>query len=104
MHIRAFVGAAVAALCMLAIAPAAYAVDPAPDICVLDLSHPIAVDHAVDLAGATCVALAATEVASVVPISPDGEDEPIAACTLTSPTSFDFASYRLHIDPGRCSA
>lgn len=102
MHIRAFVGAAVAALCMLAIAPAAYAVDPAPDICVLDLSQPVAIDHAIDARTPTCDAVV-LNVAEAVPIMPDGDDEPIAACTPKSLTHFDFNSYRLHVDPGRCS-
>ena len=103
MHIRALVLGCVTALAMMAFAPVAMA-DPAPDICVLDLSQPVTVDHAVRSADATCAVLAATKVVSGVPISPDGEDEPIAACSPKSLANLDFATYRQHVDPGRCSA
>ena len=103
MHIRALVLGCVTALAMMAFAPVAMA-DPAPDICVLNLSQPVTVDHAVGIADAACAIRVATEVASVVPISPDGEDEPIAACAPMSRANVDFATYRQHVDPGRCSA
>lgn len=101
MHIRAFIGAALLALCTLALAPVAMA-DPAPDICVLDLSQPVTLDHALDARQPTCDA-AVLDVSEAVPILPDGEDEPIAACVPKSLTHFDFASYRQHVDPGRCA-
>ena len=102
MHIRAFVGAALLALCALAFAPVAMA-DPAPNICVLNLSQPDTIEHAIDTRAPTCDA-AVLDVSEAVPIMPDGEDEPIAACVPKSLTHFDFASYRQHVDPGRCSA
>lgn len=101
MHIRAFVGAALLALCSLAFAPVAMA-DPAPDICVLNLSQPDTIEHAIDTRAPTCDAVV-LDVSEAVSIMPDGEDEPIAACAPKSLTHFDFASYRLHVDPGRCS-
>lgn len=102
MHIRALVLGCVAAMAMLAFAPVTMA-DPAPNICVLDLSQPVTVDHALDVTAPTCDA-AVLNVSEAVPISPDGEDEPIAACVPKSLAHFDFASYRQHVDPGRCSA
>jgi hypothetical protein len=102
MHIRSFIGAALLGLAMMAFAPVAMA-DPAPDICALDLSTPVTVEFALETAASPCAVLA-VEVASAVPIVPDGEDEPAALCKLTSPAHLDFAGYRLHVDPGRCLA
>jgi hypothetical protein len=101
MHIRAFLGAAVLGLAMLAFAPIASA-DPAPDICVLDLSQPVTIDHALDTADMTCAALAAVEVASAVPIGPGDDDEAAGPCSILTPTAFDLAGHRQHEDPGRC--
>lgn len=102
MHIRALVLGCVAAMAMLAFAPVAMA-DPAPDICVLDLSQPIDADHVLDMGVPTCSA-AVLDVSEAVPIFPDGEDKPIAACVPKGMASLDFATYRQHVDPGRCSA
>jgi len=101
MHIRAFVGAAVLGLAMLAFAPIASA-DPAPDICVLDLSQPVTLDHALATADMTCAALQAVEVASAVAITPCDEDEAAGPCSNLALSRLDFAGHRQHEDPGRC--
>jgi hypothetical protein len=102
MRIRSFIGAALLGLAMMAFAPVAMA-DPAPDICALDLSPPAILEYALEPAAINCSVLA-VEVATAVPIAPNGEDEPAAVCALTLPASTDFADYRLHVDPGRCLA
>lgn len=102
MRIRSFIGAALLGLAMMAFSPVAMA-DPAPDICALDLHPPVTVQHAIETADITCSVLA-VEVAAVVPIAPDGEDEPATVCSLSLPASTAFADYRLHVDPGRCLA
>lgn len=103
MHIRAFVGAALLALCSLAFAPVAMA-DPAPDICVLDLSQPVTIDHAINTADMTCAALVVAEVAYALPIAGGDEDEAAGLPTKLISATFDFAGYRQHVDPGRYTA
>ena len=105
MRIVAFIGAAALGLAMLALAPVAMALDdPPPEICVLDLSAPVAVEHAFDVAKVSCPVVMA-----VVRVDPDisrgnlGEATP-ALCATVQLNALDFASYRLHVDPGRCSA
>lgn len=102
MHIRAFVGAALIALCSLAFAPVAMA-DPAPDICVLNLSEPATLDHAVNTAGPTCAALV-FDVASAVLIAPDDEGEAAGSCLFKPLGAVAPSSHRPHEDPGRCLA
>ena len=100
--IRKFI--AIAALCLastMAFATVAMA-DPAPDICVLDLSQPATLDLAINTAGMTCATLAAVEVADAVPIMPDGEDAVAGQCKLQTMPTLDFSSHRQHEDPGRC--
>lgn len=99
MRIRSFFGAGLLGLAMMAFAPVAMA-DPAPDICALELSPPVTIQHAVETADITCSILA-VDVASALPIAPNGEDEPATAFALTLPSSTDFADYRLHADAGR---
>lgn len=102
MRITAFIGAAVLGLSMLAFAPVAMA-DPAPNICVLDLSQPVALDHAVKTAEMTCSGLA-VDVAAAVPIVPGDEDEAAGTCMIKAhATVLDVAGHRQHEDPGRCS-
>ncbi len=101
MRITAFIGAAVLGLAMMAFAPIASA-DPAPDICVLDLSQPVTLDLALDTADMTCAAMAVHDVASAVPIGPDYEDVAAGPCIILAPSAFDFAGHRQHEDPGRC--
>jgi hypothetical protein len=102
MHIRAFLGAAVLGLAMLAFAPIASA-DPAPDICVLDLSQPVDLDHAVGFADMSCAVLATADVASAVPIAPGDEDEAAGpVCSTLAHATFTPRGYRMHVDPGRC--
>ena len=104
MHIRAFVGAAVLGLAMLAFAPAmAMTVDEPPDICVLDLSAPPALD-AVELAAPDCSAITVADVRFALDsTSGDEGDAAWPSCALTLPP-LDLANYRLHVDPGRCPA
>jgi hypothetical protein len=103
MRIRSFIGAALLGLAMMAFAPVAMA-DPAPDICALDLSPPAILEYALEPASIITCGVLAVEVATAVPILPNGEDEPAAVCALTLPSSTDFDDYRLHVDPGRCLA
>jgi len=101
MRITAFLGAAVLGLAMLAFAPIAMA-DPAPNICVLDLSQPATLDLAINAADITCAATAAVDVAYAVPIMP-GDDEAAGLSMITANAElFDFAGHRQHEDPGRC--
>lgn len=76
--------------------------DPAPDICVLDLSQPVTLDHAINTADATCKPLAGVDVAAAVPILPGDEDEAAGPCLVKPLAALDFASHRQHEDPGRC--
>lgn len=101
MRITAFIGAAVLGLCMLAFAPVAMA-DPAPDICVLDLSQPVTIEHAINTADASCVALVAVDVAYAVPIPAGADADDLAASMITVHAELlDFAGHRQHEDPGR---
>lgn len=100
--IRKFI--AIAALCLassMAFATVAMA-DPAPDICVLDLSQPVALEHALDTADATCKLFSAVDVAEVVPIAAAGAD--LAPCSklIVTANIVDPAGHRQHFDPGRC--
>lgn len=100
MRITAFIGAAVLGLCMLAFAPAAMA-DPAPDICILEMTQPAGLDHVLVTAPAPCAAIVA-EVA--ISVSPSGDkDEPAASCMTPKLTALDFAGHRHHENPGRCT-
>ncbi len=100
MHIRAIVLGCVAALGMLAMAPVAMA-DPAPDICVLDLSQPVSLDQAIKTGTSACAIIAVAEV-EAVPIAGGDEDE-AAFTQCDSILRFTAVSlYRLHVDPGRC--
>lgn len=100
MRITAFIGAALIALCSLAMAPVAMA-DPAPDICVLDLAPPV--DHVYDAApaGAVCSSpfIAVKPLASIMPGGDDDEAAGPAAVLML--IALDFANHRLHGDPGR---
>ena len=103
MHIRSFIGAALLGLAMMAFAPVAMA-DPAPDICVLDLSPPVTVEFALETAAGTCAVLA-VDVASAVPIGPDDDDYEVMGLCLAKPlASVAISGHRLHEDPGRCLA
>ncbi|QDZ10536.1 hypothetical protein [Devosia ginsengisoli] len=100
MRITAFIGAAVLGLCMLAFTPVAMA-DPAPNICALDLSQTVTVDHAIGTSDATCAVLA-VDVAAV-PLMLGDEDEAAGTCMTKSHAAvLDFAGHRQHEDPGRC--
>ena len=103
MHIRALVLGCVAALGMLAFAPMAIA-DPAPDICVLDVSEPITLDHAINTADLTCAALAAVSVAEAAVVVPDDAERSADLCTSSAHATSAPIGYRLHVDPGRCLA
>ncbi|WP_240233601.1 hypothetical protein [Devosia lacusdianchii] len=100
MHIRAFVGAALLALGMLAFAPVAMA-DPAPNICVLDLSQPATADYGLDIAAPSCAAMA-VDVASAVHIMGGDQDVAAWSCENSISSVLDFAGHRQHEDPGRC--
>lgn len=100
MRITALIGAALIALCSLAMAPVAMA-DPAPDICVLDLAPPV--DHVYDAAPAapTCSSpfIAVKPMASIKSGGDDDEAAgPAAGLVLIA---LDFTNHRLHVDPGR---
>ena len=104
MRIRAFIGAAVLGMAMMAFAPVAMAMsDVPPDkICVLDLSQPVDVIAALGIPdGEDCPAIVAD-----VRLDPTslGGDQGEAAPALCSKISFSPVSlaYR-HEDPGRCS-
>ncbi|MHA6692940.1 hypothetical protein [Devosia sp. A449] len=103
MHIRSFIGAALLCLGMMAFAPAAMA-DPAPDICMLDISP--AIDHAYgDAAAVPICPPAILAVQTFAALSPGGdEDEAASPCAAIQPKPLDFAGARLHFDPGRCLA
>lgn len=99
MRITAFIGAAVLGLCMLAMSPAAMA-DPAPDICILEMTQPTSVNHALVTAPVPCAAIVA-EVA--IGVSPRGDKGgPAASCNNPKLTALDYAGHRQHEDPGRC--
>ncbi|MBO9589553.1 hypothetical protein [Devosia sp.] len=108
MRIRAFIGAAVLGMAMMAFAPVAMAMsDVPPDkICVLDLSHPS--DVAVDVIAALGIPDGEDCPAAVADVRLDpaslGGDQGEAAPALCSMVSFLPVSlaYR-HEDPGRCS-
>lgn len=100
MHIRAFVLGCAASLAMLALAPAAMA-DPAPDTCVLDLSQPATIDHALDAAEITCDALT-IDVAAAAPIAGGDDDEAAFTSMIMAPATFAPTGHRQHEDPGRC--
>lgn len=102
MHIRAFVGAAMLCLATLAFAPVAMA-DPAPNICVLDLSQPATIDHIVGTTEMVCDVLA-VDVAAAVPIAGGDEDEAAGPCTPLAHATLTSTGHRQHEDPGRCSA
>ena len=106
MRITAFIGAAFLGMAMLAFAPIAMAMDELPDkICVLDLSPTPDLDvMALGIPdGEDCTINAAdvrfdpTSLGGV-----QGEAAP-ALCAIVQQNALDFASYRLHVDPGRCS-
>lgn len=103
MRIRAFIGAAVLGMAMMAFAPIAMAMsDVPPDkICVLDLSQHIDVLAVIYPDGEDCPITAAD-----VRLDPTslGGDQGEAAPALCSKVSFAPVSlaYR-HEDPGRCS-
>ncbi|KKB09391.1 hypothetical protein [Devosia chinhatensis] len=104
MRITAFIGAAVLALCSLAMAPAVMALDdPPPEICVLNLSEPVALEHALFTDKASCAAVNIADV-RLDPASTggaQGEADP-ALCSITQMNALDLAGYRQHEDPGRC--
>jgi hypothetical protein len=100
MHIRALVGAALLALCTLAMTPVAMA-DPAPDICVLDLAQPVDFDQSIGTGDVTCSAIAVVELAAAVPISPGDEDEAAGPGLVKRLAALDLAIHRQHEDPGR---
>lgn len=103
MHIRSFIGAALLGLAMMAFAPVAMA-DPAPDICVLDLSKSVTLDHTINTTGPACAVLA-IDVASAVTIGPDDDDyEAAGLCSAKPLVTFAITSHRQHEDPGRCLA
>ena len=104
MRITAYLGAAVLGLATMAFAPMAAMADPAPDICVLDLSQPVTLDLALNTADMTCAAFAAAEVAYAVPIMPDDEDAVAGQCKLQKIATLAVNSHRQHEDPGRCLA
>lgn len=97
----ALIGSAVLGLAMLAFAPAALALDnPPPEICVLDIVQPAPV---VDLTAKPVCAPAILP--AIAHISPGGVDGEAAwpSCAA-SPVPLDLTLYRVHVDPGRCSA
>lgn len=102
MRITAFIGAAVLGLAMMAFAPMAMALDdPPPEICVLDLSQPVDLDQAVLTPDLICSAI---EVADAASIGGDVGEAAPAHCMTIQKIALDFAGYRQHEDPGRCSA
>jgi hypothetical protein len=106
MQIRSFIGAALLAVCALAFTPAAMA-DPAPDICVLELTSDNFLETAAPefLAPAFAICEHKALSASHAFLSPDGDDEDAAHPSfVTFPAKLDFASARLHYDPGRLLA
>ncbi|WP_169194948.1 hypothetical protein [Devosia sp. MC1541] len=102
MHIRTFIGAALVAVCALAFAPVAMA-DPAPDICVLELpSHSIDIAVPDFQAPAFVICEHKALPTKLAFLTPGGDDEDAAHPSFVKlPAAFDFASARLHYDPGR---
>jgi hypothetical protein len=106
MRIRAFIGAAAIGLAMLAFAPVAMAMsDLPPDkICVLDLSQPTDVIPALGIPdGEDCPAVVADVRLDPTSLGGDQGEAAPALCATVQQNALDFASYRLHVDPGRCS-
>ncbi|KKC39528.1 hypothetical protein WH87_04870 [Devosia epidermidihirudinis] len=99
MRITAFIGAALIALCSLAMAPVAMA-DPAPDICALEFTQPASLDHALATADLTC-AVIAVDAAFYAQITGGDEDEAAGPSRSRLLIALDFAGPRLHFDPGR---
>lgn len=101
--IRKFI--AIAALCLastMAFATVTMA-DPAPNICVLDLSQPVTIDHAIAAPDLTCAVL--VEASITAGTSPGGdEDEAAGPLKLLMLATADPLAPRLHFDPGRQSA
>lgn len=105
-RITGFIGAAVLGLAMLAFAPVAMAMsDVPPDkICVLDLSQPADVLHVISPDGEDCPAIVADVRFDPTSLRGDQGEAAPALCATVHQNVLDFASYRLHVDPGRCSA
>lgn len=103
MHIRAFLGAALLGLVMVAASPlVAMTVDEPPEICVLDFAQP-----ALDLVEPIAPTCAAVDIADVsFAFDSAGGDEGDAAWSSCAPIPAPLALslYRQHVDPGRCSA
>lgn len=100
--IRKFI--AIAALCLastMVFSTVAMA-QPAPDICALDLSQPVTIDHALQTADMSCAMIA--DVATAVSIGPgDGEDVAAGPCSILAHATITTTGHRQHEDPGRCS-
>jgi hypothetical protein len=98
--IRKFI--AIAALCLASttvFATVAMAA-PAPDICVLDLSQPVTLDHAIVNADMSCAVLVE---ASIMPAGtmPSGDEDEAAGPLKLMLAHANPSGSRLHFDPGR---
>ena len=106
MRITAFIGAAFLGMAMMAFAPVAMAMDELPDkICFLDLSPTADLDvTALGIPdGEDCTINAAdVRFAPTILSGVQGEAAP-ALGAVVQQNALDFASYRVHVDPGRCS-
>ena len=92
----------VTALCIGALlaTPAAFAAPPA-DVCVLDLSAGVPIDHGFNVAPTECAAVVAA-VETVVLRTPGGEEDVDAGQVLNhSRLPLDFGISRQRFDPGR---
>lgn len=105
MHIR-FLAGVLLCLGMLAMSPVAMAQPLSSndhEVCILDLSQPATIDHAIDNGDLTCQVGLAAEVAAVVTPDLSSDVQGIAACTSADNAVLALASSRLHFDPGRCA-
>lgn len=107
MRITAFIGAAVLGMAMMAFAPVAVAMSDVPpdNICVLDLTQPATVDYALGIPeGEHCPSIVADIHVAPTSLGGDQGEAAPALCVTVKQNALDFASYRLHVVPGRCSA
>lgn len=93
---------AIAALCLastMVFSTVAMA-GPAPDICVLDLSQPVTIDHALVTADLSCAIMADVSINGAGTSTGGDEDEAAGPLKLMLAT-IDPSGPRPHFDPGR---
>lgn len=97
---------AIAALCLAGAMAAAMPATAAPydDVCVLDLNQPTDVLHVISPDVGDCPAIVTDVRLDLTSFRSDQGEAAPALCATFQHNALDFASYRLHVDPGRCSA